>query len=217
MDMRDISALYKLTDEVFSASGLDPKSADTTAFQRTVTKRAGGVSVQFVRRQHMLFNYEDTCQATWLLSHLFHRQEDRVDYPAIQDPVNTIATKFRITKRLPDGEQLSLKERIVACRFVERERTVLVWKATLTGEGSCAGMQTDETGWSVIRPSATGSGTIMEGCMRQDPAHLHTIVDPAVANRFDKFLQSIIQENSQEITNGAKAVLLENMLSGICA
>ncbi|GMF13430.1 unnamed protein product [Phytophthora lilii] len=216
MDLRDIIALYHQTDSVFRTCGLELTSAKTTSFQRAVMRDDDGLSIQYVRRQHMLFNYEQTCQSMWMLSHLVHRQKDREDYHDIQDPANTIATEFRITKRLPEGAQLSLKERFVSRRFDEDTRTVLVWKAFLAGEGSCMGMQTEETGWSVIRPSKTGTGTVVEVCMRQVPLHVNS-TNTGPANLFDNFLQTVIRENSQEITNGAKALLLENMLSGISA
>ncbi|KAL4165645.1 hypothetical protein KRP22_014355 [Phytophthora ramorum] len=215
MDVHDIDVLYSQTDSVFSSCGLDMGSVETTTFQRTAKIIGDGVSIQFVRRQHMLFSYDCTCQSIWMLSHFVHRQENREDYAGIQDPENTIATKFHVTKCIDGGKQLSLKERIVTRRFKEEKRTVLVWKALLTGEGLCKGMQTEETGWSIIRPSATGFGTTVEVCMRQVPLHLSHL-EP-VTKQFEEMLQSVIQENSQEITNGAKELLLENMLTGIGA
>ncbi|KAL4167633.1 hypothetical protein KRP22_013117 [Phytophthora ramorum] len=186
MDVHDIDVLYSQTDSVFSSCGLDMGPVETTTFQRTAKIIGDGVSIQ-----------------------------NREDYAGIQDPENTIATKFHVTKCIDGGKQLSLKERIVTRRFKEEKRSVLVWKALLTGEGLCKGMQTEETGWSIIRPSATGFGTTVEVCMRQVPLHLSHL-EP-VTKQFEEMLQSVIQENSQEITNGAKELLLENMLTGIGA
>jgi hypothetical protein len=219
MEMQEISALYRQTDAVFQTCGLDLTSTETTHFQRTVTTDANGVSIQYVRRQHMLFSYEHTWKSFWMLSQMVHRQDDREDYRGFQQPETSLGTRFRITKRGQDGKRLSLKERFVARRFTEENRTVLVWKALLAGEGPYSGMQTEETGWSVIRPSTTGSGAVVEMVMRQVPLHLSspTSVPEHAANAFNNLLQSVIQENSQEITNGAKDMLLGAMLTGIIA
>ncbi|KAL3670911.1 hypothetical protein V7S43_004096 [Phytophthora oleae] len=88
----------------------------------------------------MLFSYEETCRSIWMLSHLMHRQEEREGYPEIDDPDNIIATKFRVTKQLSGGKSVSLRERFASRKFKEDNRTVLVWKALLSGEDSCAGM-----------------------------------------------------------------------------
>ncbi|KAG7376796.1 hypothetical protein PHYPSEUDO_012738 [Phytophthora pseudosyringae] len=81
-------------------------------------------------------------------------------------------------------------------------------------EGS-AEMQTEETGWSIIRPK--GSGSVVEVCMKQETSYLKrpSAGSELAANRFNDVLQSIIQEHSQEITNGAKSV--EHMLAGVAA
>ncbi|POM62589.1 hypothetical protein PHPALM_28240 [Phytophthora palmivora] len=160
MEMQDINHLYRQTDSVFSTCSLDPASSETTPFQRTVTKNSEGTSIQLVRRQHFLFSYKQTWQAVWMLSHMMHRCEDRENYPGIDDPENTMATKFRITKQVPGGECLFVKESLVSRKFHEDNRTVLVWKASLTGEGSFRGMRTEETGWSIIRPSTAGPGCV---------------------------------------------------------
>ncbi|OWZ15054.1 hypothetical protein PHMEG_00011374 [Phytophthora megakarya] len=217
IDMQDIEKFYRQTDSIFNTCGLDPTSTKTTTFQQTVTKDNDGVSIRLVRRQHFLFGYKHTWQSVWMLSHMMHRQEDREDYGGIEDPENTIATKFRITKQLPGGTRVSLKERFVVRKFEETNRTIIIWKASLTGEGSFSGMQTELTGWSIIRPSTTDSGCVVDVCMLHVPLHLKNpdVAPDIMADRFSEFLQSIIQENSQEITSGSKALLLEHMLTGI--
>ncbi|KAK1929557.1 hypothetical protein P3T76_014955 [Phytophthora citrophthora] len=162
----------------------------------------------------MLFSYEQTSRSIWMLSHLMHRQEEREDYPDIDDPDNTMVTKFRVTKQLPGGGNLSLRERFASRKFKEDNHTVLVWKALLSGEDSCAGMQTEEVGWSIIRPSPTGTEAIVEVCMQQTPLYVHA---GDIATRFEDLLHAILLENSREITNGTNELLLEHMLTGLDA
>ncbi|KAG1691822.1 hypothetical protein DVH05_026197 [Phytophthora capsici] len=213
-DMLDLGDMYHQVDTVFRNCGLNPASTETSRFQQSIIKTGDAVGVQFVRRQRMLFSYEQTCRSIWMLSHLMHRQEEREDYPDIDNPENSIVTTFRVTKQLSDGKHWSLRERFASRKFKEANRTVLVWKALFSGEGSCAGMQTEEAGWSIIRPSPTGTEALVEVCMQQTPLHVSTT---DTATRFQELLHTILLENSREITNGAKQLLLEHMLTGLDA
>ncbi|KAJ8556934.1 hypothetical protein ON010_g9030 [Phytophthora cinnamomi] len=216
IDMQDIAELYLQTDSVFSSSGLDPTTEDGN-FRRTVTRDANGVSIQYVTRQRLLFSYEQTCESMWIFSHLLNRQEDREEYTGVEDRENTLAMKFRLTERLPNGERASLKQRIACRRFNEENRVVIVRKSFLAGEGSCSGMQTDEFGWTVLRPSATGSGTVMEVCLRQVPLHLNSAsaVPENVSSQYNELLQRLYQDNLSEATNSAESLLLDDVLTGI--
>ncbi|KAK1929561.1 hypothetical protein P3T76_014959 [Phytophthora citrophthora] len=216
MDIQEINALYKQTDIIFSACGLDPTSVDTTPFQRSITRTCDGIAIQNVRRQYFAFSYTQACQANWMLSHLTHWQQDREDYLGIDDPSNTIATKFRISKNFPGGVWVSLRKRFVLRQFKEDTRTILVWKAHSAGEEAWLGMETVETGWAIIRPSSSVPGTVMELCLKLVPGHLNSAYE-FPGNPFDTSLQSIVQRDTEEVSNGANTLLLEHMLTGIHA
>ncbi|OWZ16609.1 hypothetical protein PHMEG_0009579, partial [Phytophthora megakarya] len=156
-------------------------------------------------------------ESMWMLAHLLNRQDDREKYSGIQDPENTLAMKFRVTDRLPNAELASLTQRVVSRRHKEDNRMVFVCKSFLAGEGSCRGMQTDEYGWTILRPSEKGIGTIMECCMRQVPLHLNnaSAVPKNVATYYNELLQTMHQENIQEAANGAETLLLDDVLTDI--
>ncbi|KAG1691820.1 hypothetical protein DVH05_026195 [Phytophthora capsici] len=85
-----------------------------------------------------------------MLAHLLNRQEEREEYAGNKDKDNTLATKFRITDRLPSGQVASMTQRVVCRRFKEPNRMVFVTKSFLAGGGACRGMQTDECGWTIL-------------------------------------------------------------------
>ncbi|OWZ16608.1 hypothetical protein PHMEG_0009578 [Phytophthora megakarya] len=214
MDIQDINDHYKKTDAVFDTCGLD-LTIDEKYLQRTMTTDSNEVSVKFGRKQTVMFSFEQTCQSIWLLSNHVHRQLDREEFDQFDDPDTTHASKFRIKCRLPDGGHASLKQRVITRRFMESDRMVLVWKSVIAGEGSLSGIQTDESGWAIIQPSLTGSGTTMQVCMKHVPLHLNIPISEASTVQFDNLLESVIHETDQEITNGAEALLLEDAVKGI--
>ncbi|OWZ12958.1 hypothetical protein PHMEG_00013800 [Phytophthora megakarya] len=161
-----------------------------------------------------MFSYEETCRSIWMLSNHVHRQLDRDEFDGFEDPETMHAAKFRINCRFSDGRAASLKQRIITRRFMENDRMVMVRKAVIAGEGPLSGIQIDESGWTVIRPSPTGSGTIMQVCISQVPLHLNNPVSEAVAHQFNDLLQSIIHESDLEIHAGAEALLIENEMTG---
>lgn len=112
MDMRDAYELYQQTDEIFRTSGLDPTS-EVEDFHRTITTGKNGVSIRYAWKKRMMFNFEQTCRAMWMMSHQLHRQEDRVAFGENPDKEGILAVKFRITNRLADGEKASLQQRLV--------------------------------------------------------------------------------------------------------
>ncbi|KAL3670908.1 hypothetical protein V7S43_004093 [Phytophthora oleae] len=216
LDSQDCDLLYTQTDSVFSACGLD-RTSESPEFQRSVTTDSDGVSIQYTSRQRMLFSFEQMCESIWMLAHLLNRQEDREEYTGNEDKENTLAMKFRMTDRLPSGQVASMTQRVVCRRFKEQNRMVFVTKSFLVGEGPCRGMQTDESGWTILRPSASGSGTVMEVCMKQVPLHLNSAsaVPRSVVNYYNELLQTLHQENLREATNGAESLLLDDVLAGI--
>ncbi|KAG7390849.1 hypothetical protein PHYBOEH_006907 [Phytophthora boehmeriae] len=216
MDIQDTMALYPHTDAVFSSSGLDP-TAETEEFQRTITTAENGVSIQYAWKQHMMFSFKQTCQSVWMLGHLLHRQEDREEFDSNPNREEIMAMKFRVSGRLAGGERAFLSHRVVTRKFVEDDRMVMVAKSFIAGEGACSGMQVEETGWTIIRPSTTGSGTIVEVCFRQVPVHLNSAnsVPELVTNKFNDLLQTMIQDNSAEVTRGMESLLLDDVLHGI--
>ncbi|OWZ00316.1 hypothetical protein PHMEG_00028526 [Phytophthora megakarya] len=205
--------IYEL-DSIYSC-GMDPVE-ETTAFQQTtVTTNNEVVSMQDGWKQFFPFNFKPTCDSMWMLAHLLNRQEARESCDDVKDQQNTVAVKFRVTKNKKDGEREALNHRFVHRRFVENDREVTVWKALIVGDGEYRGMQMEETGWCVYRP--TRGGTIGQVCIRQVPLHLRSAVEVSqpTAKGFHDFVQDMVRENSEEATAMTKTLLLENALYAI--
>ncbi|KAL3670912.1 hypothetical protein V7S43_004097 [Phytophthora oleae] len=164
MDIQDINDLYAQTDLVFG-SCCSELETERSEFSRTETTDPSGVSVFVVRKQLMMYSYEQTSQAMWMFSNHIHRQVDREEFEAFDDRETTQAVKFRIMRRLPGGDLASLTQRITTRRFVEKDRVVIVLKSFTAGEGPLRGIQTDETGWITIQPSSTGHVTFIGLCL----------------------------------------------------
>ncbi|KAJ8523915.1 hypothetical protein ON010_g17203 [Phytophthora cinnamomi] len=165
----------------------------------------------------MNYSFEETWQSTWMFSNHIHRQCDREEFVEFEDPETTHAAKFRVTCRLPNGKYASLKQRIITRRFMEDDRVVIVWKSFIAGDGSLRGIQTDETGWGIIRPSLTGQGTMMQVCVKHVPLHLNGCCPASepVMSKYNNVLENVAKESDREITSGAESLLLEDALTGI--
>ncbi|OWY91943.1 hypothetical protein PHMEG_00039245 [Phytophthora megakarya] len=211
----ELDEIYAQTNAVFQSCGMNP-AEETTSFHRsTVTTKNAIVSMQYGWKQFFPFNFKPTSDCMWLLAHLLNRQDVRKVYGDVKDPQNTLAIKFRVTRGVAEGECEALQHRFVLRRFVEKDREVYVWKASIVGDGEYRGMQMEQTGWCVLRPLR--EGTFGEVCVRQVPLHLRSaeeICQPT-ATRFHDFVQDMVRENSEVATAMAKNLLLEDALNGI--
>ncbi|OWZ07219.1 hypothetical protein PHMEG_00020419 [Phytophthora megakarya] len=143
-----------------------------------------------------------------MLSHILNRQDEREAFSDVADSQNTLAIKFRVTRCVDENENEALYQRFVLRRFVDKDREITVWKASIVGDGEYRGMQMDQIGWSVLRPLR--EGTLAEVCVRQVPLHLRSAeeVSQPTAKRFHDFVQDMVRENSEEVTAMAKVYCL---------
>ncbi|POM66977.1 Hypothetical protein PHPALM_17083 [Phytophthora palmivora] len=76
----------------------------------------------------------------------------RVDQVFRDAEFATLPIGYRLEKTLSNGETVSIMKHVVSRRFIESDRVVIVWKMFSEGEGIFSGMDTDETGFSILRP-----------------------------------------------------------------
>ncbi|KAG7390847.1 hypothetical protein PHYBOEH_006905 [Phytophthora boehmeriae] len=213
MYIHELDGAYAQTDAILSSCGMGP-TEDEVAFQRVVTSHG---EIEYGWKKVFPFSYKQTCDSFWMLSYLVHQQEEREEFYDVENPENTAAIKLRFTKMLPGVGRESLVHRFVHRRFREKDRAVYVWKSSILGDGSFRGMQMDETGWRVIRPSETGDGTFVKVCIRQTPLHLGSsnAAIALVARQFDDFVQAMVQVNCEEMNIATESLLLEDALKGV--
>lgn len=214
MYIHELDCVYAQTNAVFDSSGMD--LTETASFQRaTLATNGEVVSMQCWWKQFFPFDFDQTCDTMWMLSHLINRQEARETHDEVKDQQNTIATKFRVTRQLPGGGSEALLHRFVHRRFVEKNRMVSVWRSSIMGDGGYRGMQMNETGWCVYWPLR--EGTFGQVCVRQIPLHIRSAqeVSQPTARRFDDFVQTMVRENCEQTSAMANTLLLDNALNGI--
>ncbi|KAG7384949.1 hypothetical protein PHYPSEUDO_002095 [Phytophthora pseudosyringae] len=143
-----------------------------------------------------------------------HPGFELVDEPWV--PEDTTITKWRVGG--PGSN--SLVQHCVMRQFNEGDRTVLVWRKFSEGAGVFAGMHSDETGWSVVRPSPScenGSvSAVLELVSRFVPISFSTAAaSSAVVKQFAGILIKDGEETCQLAIQKLEEMLLDEAL-GVC-
>ncbi|KAJ8576858.1 hypothetical protein ON010_g2348 [Phytophthora cinnamomi] len=128
-------------------------------------------------------------------------------YDGVDDPDNTIAVRFRVTSRLKFGRTVSVMQHAVSRRYEEMNRVVIVWRSFTEGEGFFAGMNSDESGWCVLKPSL--AGIEIELCVRDTPTHIATATEEPTVEQFTGFVFSTKSDNYSEIAHILETMHLE--------
>ncbi|KAF4041649.1 hypothetical protein GN244_ATG06166 [Phytophthora infestans] len=123
--------------------------------------------------------------------------------------------RYRIVKKLPNGATVSLLQRFVGRRFVEKERAVYTWKIDSEGEDGFSGMHVTETGVCILQPSTDGLSSVAEICMRQTPLMVTTIKSGCAlaAEEFHRMLQHKASEDEHERASVVRTALFNGVLS----
>ncbi|GMF24362.1 unnamed protein product [Phytophthora lilii] len=161
------------------------------------------------------YNYEQTHRTMWKLARLHHRQQDRQDFEGLGDPNDTVVIRFRLVRTLTSGSTVSVLQRYVHRRFVENNRTVLVWKTLSEGEDAFHGMHSEETGWVCLQPSTEDGATLVRICVRQAPMRFGLNYGESFTREFQEVLQTSVGEDMVEISSALDKMLLDDTLEGI--
>ncbi|POM76106.1 Hypothetical protein PHPALM_6699 [Phytophthora palmivora] len=212
--LREVDVNYTRMDDVFRACGLDSMAEGTTNWACMNPDGSTKELLHVNRRLHP-FKFLPTCEMFWRLSRLEHRQQDRESYKDVNDPVNTIAIKYRVSKILNTGVVVSVRQRLVACRYVQANSFVLVWKLFVEGEGFFHGMHSNESGWCRLRPSTSQAGTLMEVHVRRMPLHYRAALSRGqAAHHFDGLMKESTNEDQQKVMQGLQRLILDDTLDG---
>ncbi|KAG1712575.1 hypothetical protein DVH05_000317 [Phytophthora capsici] len=210
--LNELDAIYAKTDAVFQSSEMTPR---TGPFLSTIppSKREGDTEyLENVGVLYAPFDFERTCLAVWEVTHQSYRQLDRQEYTT-GTVNNTIAVRFRVESKLETGGMVSMSTHFVSRRYVEADRTVIVWRELWEGEGEFEGMHSDETGWCIIHPGddvdtgrasptdeAGTVATVIKTCVRLVPMHFSFNV--SCKPDFDRFAEVLVtsgKEDNQQV------------------
>ncbi|RLN91542.1 hypothetical protein BBJ28_00021146 [Nothophytophthora sp. Chile5] len=212
--LQGLNTTYAQTEEVFRVCGMNAMPDDAINTKQTWKPDGQMGCFQYVSKQMMSFNFNETCQSLWQVVHrLQHRQNDRELYDGVTDPDSTVASKFRIVRRQTSGRIVSVVQRVVARRFEETNRMVTIWRSFTEGEGEFTGMHSDETGWCVVKSSAISlvESTVLETCIRHVPMHFRsTATLESAVEQFTDVVLCTGAEDAEEITDKLEKLLLDN-------
>uniref|UniRef100_M4BU13 Uncharacterized protein n=1 Tax=Hyaloperonospora arabidopsidis (strain Emoy2) TaxID=559515 RepID=M4BU13_HYAAE len=214
--LRRVYESYAIVDEIFNR-----EKSMTEGIVSSVKRRETDGEVEYFEHRSNYtqpFCYPRTEQIMWKLAKLHHRQDDREEFGEVaESDDDTIVVRFRLLHTLTCGSTVSVLQRQVGRRFVEKNRTVIVWKLHAEGEDIFRGMHADETGWVCLTPGADEGTTDVMMCVRQVPMKLilSSSGGDARVQEFHDLLQSSVSEDISEVTSELDKLLLEDTLAGI--
>lgn len=167
--LRETNTFYTRIDEEHRGCGItELPDGVANSVQRRMSD--GEVAYyQHLDKGTVPFSCEQTQQAMWKLANFRHRQKDLHDFECLAYSNDTTICNFRLVRELVTGSKVSVRQRFVGRRYGENNRMVYIWKIYSEVEGLFSGMQSDETGWCIIRSSSDSLSSKMEVCARQVP------------------------------------------------
>ncbi|KAL4088015.1 hypothetical protein PRIC1_012445 [Phytophthora ramorum] len=205
----EMDAIYAKTDAVFRSCETAPM---TGPFLNTKPPKKRDGDTEYLENLgvlHVPFEFKRTCSALWEVTRQPYRQLDREEYRGVENLQNTIAVRFRVKCPLHTSGTVSLLTHFVSRRYVEKNRTVIIWRELWEGEGEFEGMHSDETGWCTVQPReaaaddvvspADGSdtaSTLIRVCARLVPMHFSSKVTDTPD--FDEFTEVLVTSGKED-------------------
>ncbi|KAG7375317.1 hypothetical protein PHYPSEUDO_001858 [Phytophthora pseudosyringae] len=124
--LQEVANCYTRIDCAFQDAGME--SLPIGVVDASYRYKTNGDVEYFQHRNRLLQPFDEKCRVMWELATLPHRQNDRQVYQDVFDPENTVGVQFRLQTTLPSSSAVSIVKHVVARRFVERHRVVIVWK-----------------------------------------------------------------------------------------
>ncbi|KAG1712583.1 hypothetical protein DVH05_000325 [Phytophthora capsici] len=217
--IKELDEMYAKTDSIFQTTTMQTEGDDCELTKllynppRSVNKDA--TYHELVGSFSTPFAFGRVCA----LLHTVYCMEFRPQFVLLDEPwipADTTITKCRIDA---SGGR-SISQHCVMRRFNEGDRTVLVWRKFSEGEGVFAGLHSDETGWSIIRPSPScvnGSvGSVIDMVSRFVPISFGEVVaSTATAKLFADILIKDGEDICQVALQKLEKMLLDDAL-GVC-
>lgn len=206
---QELDAIYARTDEVMLRRGRFPSEPEDL-WSHSVTRHCDRATqselFEIVDSFVLPFAYSKASPALWLsMAQIYATDPGLLETEAIEHPARTIAVHYRIYGNPRDASCMSCS--FVFRQYIERDRTVLVWRALSEGqEGSMAGVATDETGWSVLHSMPSGccfsmdgeGGTVMNTFVRMTPLVSDVAKGRGRALDLESFVSKVISSVSED-------------------
>lgn len=179
----EIEPLYIQTDDVLRETGVGFRPEVAQRFIRTQNQQSAAslmdgdaASCVEFHETNVLNIGLDMCRtSTWRLVMQHYLQHSGSVYkPRIENP-DVLTIKFRYSTTWL-GRDSTITITLSVKTYDEPNRQVNVYRALSVGDGALAGMATDETGWSVLTPSATSSKqTVSRSVTRMTAMRFHSL------------------------------------------
>ncbi|RLN58054.1 hypothetical protein BBJ29_005526 [Phytophthora kernoviae] len=144
-----------------------------------------------------------------------NRQDTQVIYREPGLSASTSIVKARIPGPADITPACSLVQHAVLRKYYESERVVIICRKFTEGEGAFDGMHSDETGWSIVRPS-TSNGTIVESIIRSKPLTFSTSDSSnATLKQFTDMIITANEEDCDTAFSKMEELLLDDAI-GVC-
>lgn len=173
MYLSELDAVYAQTDQILRETSADLRPETPHRVIRTRTVASGNI-LELVDTHVMESNLETTRKNSWaVIMHLYLRRSGMLYTPPGGSHPNTVLMKFSFPcKWLGRDSSVTITHSLKI--FDEPDRQVNVYRVLHVGEGGLAGMATDETGWSILTPSATNPNrTVCRSIAREVPMRFH--------------------------------------------
>lgn len=211
----ELDLLYAQTDEILSA--LDFKMTWPLTYKPVRRQHEGMEVIDSANSTAVPYSFERMCHA--MSSLMLADPEGRRFDQGIQDPENTVATKYHLRCRLKGGDSAEIATYTVTRRFAEANRMVFVWRALYEGRDAMSGFHSAETGWFVVRPLLTCAdsadsheafSTVLECHTRFVPTGIAESASSKAQT--DRFARILAKAGVEEVNAAMKR--LERMLLG---
>ncbi|KAL4088030.1 hypothetical protein PRIC1_012460 [Phytophthora ramorum] len=214
--IKELDEIYAQTDKMFQDTRMDLYDDDVQGYYNPPPRRVVKDSSyhELVGKLSTPFNYEHVRSHIGRVCCMENRPGcEKVEGPWV--PANTTVTKSRIPSGVAGG---SLVLHAITRRYNEANRIVVIWRKFVEGEGVFAGMHSDETGWSIVRPSpAEGCvGTVLESMIRFVPINFSSAASSgATVRQFTDATIKAGEDDCRACIKKLEEMLLDEAL-GVC-
>ncbi|POM75221.1 Hypothetical protein PHPALM_7706 [Phytophthora palmivora] len=197
----ELAEAYAQTDTIFQQCGLGGKVSSETSFYKPIRRLDAVRNIAFFESTSafvMPKKYPNSAKAMFDAIRQIHDDHAcRKLYEKVENAANTIAVKFGTVNHCEGENVVPLSLIAVQQRFEESDRTVLVWRCLIEGEGDFADMCLDETGWCVLRSTPVDS-TDIRTCIRSTP--IHRCVEKTIDSkeRDEEFANAVVRSSQQD-------------------
>lgn len=168
--IKELDEVYARVDDVFSETVVRAADVPHCYFTPMQPRRKDASYHELVGKRSTPFPFDQVRKRMRDLQCMWHRVLDRVDYSGPCLSSSTTAMKVRIPGDTPSR---SLVQYAIMRKYYESDRVVIICRKFTEGEGAYTGMHSDETGWTIVRPSPgsadVAGSTSMETVIRYVP------------------------------------------------